>query len=384
MRLVFILVGLLASLGARGIGFLLALIAALTYDPYMESTRFFRPLDQAAKERASAEQQTPPVSRPGSQTSPTPPSETPQRRSQTPVDGLDTAFAEIARSRILQGAPAIAPAPADPLEPSALRRDPVNSFVDPMIGMRQAMAQNPLCRLNVLGAVPPDLTTQRAPGSQIFCDQAFAVQTNPATRLPLWTAHRLTPQRVAMARNTLRSSEFYDEQRVPAATVGRLTDYRRSGYDRGHMVPSGDMASPDEQSQTFSMVNIVPQDPTNNRCFWSDVEMAVRMYVNDSGREVFVITAPLARGLQPMTIGSGVTVPSHLMKAVYEPSTKRSIVFFVENTPNPRWTFGTSDQIYRSLGLRLFPAHGETTQLLPIDPMKLRSRDGCPRPLSPQ
>ena len=406
MRFAFIFSALAALLGPRGIGALLALVAALTYDPYNEGTRFYRSGSDTAAAVQNATQtsgansgaashpaQGPTTTRTpsaGPQGAARPVGNAASGANERPVvDEMDQGISLITRARStanMTSEPVVAQAPAvaDPFEPSALRRDPVNATVDPMIAMKSAMARDPACRSNVLGAVPPDLTNQRFANTQILCWQGYAVQTNPYTRTPLWTAHRLTPAGVVAARNTLRSSEFFDEPRVFANSIGRMADYRRSGFDRGHMVPSGDMPSPELQNETFSMVNIIPQDPTNNRCLWSDIEMAVRMYVHDQRREVYVVTAPLHRALQPRMIGNGVVVPSHIMKAVYEPASGRSIVFFVENTADPNWTFGTIDDMRRGLGMTIFPAVNARSTILDIDPRRLRPREGCPQPRSPR
>ncbi|WP_407927568.1 DNA/RNA non-specific endonuclease [Belnapia mucosa] len=50
----------------------------------------------------------------------------------------------------------------------------------------------------------------------------------------------------------------------------------RSGFDRGHMAPSGDMAPLEGQAESFSLANLVPQNPGSNRCLWEGTESAVR------------------------------------------------------------------------------------------------------------
>ncbi|MBL6458967.1 DNA/RNA non-specific endonuclease [Belnapia sp. T6] len=42
------------------------------------------------------------------------------------------------------------------------------------------------------------------------------------------------------------------------------------------MAPSGDMAPLEGQAESFSLANLVPQNPGSNRCLWEGTESAVR------------------------------------------------------------------------------------------------------------
>lgn len=67
-------------------------------------------------------------------------------------------------------------------------------------------------------------------------------------------------------------------------------DYRRSGYDRGHMVPSGDRTlAPRDNSLTFLMTNIFPQASANNRGPWRELEQYGRDLVQQQGKALYVI-----------------------------------------------------------------------------------------------
>ena len=66
-------------------------------------------------------------------------------------------------------------------------------------------------------------------------------------------------------------------------------DYRNSGYDRGHICPSGDRtASREDNDATFYMSNMLPQTAELNRAVWADAENAIRDIVRE-GNEVYVI-----------------------------------------------------------------------------------------------
>jgi endonuclease G len=62
----------------------------------------------------------------------------------------------------------------------------------------------------------------------------------------------------------------------------------------------------------------------HNARAWAKIEQDTRKYVMRARGDVFVYTGPLFDA-RPPTVGSGrVTVPSHLFKVVYDPSTEMS------------------------------------------------------------
>ena len=66
-------------------------------------------------------------------------------------------------------------------------------------------------------------------------------------------------------------------------------DYRGSGYDRGHICPSGDRTSSRaDNDATFYMSNMLPQTAELNRAVWADFENALRGIVRQ-GNEVYVM-----------------------------------------------------------------------------------------------
>jgi endonuclease G len=99
------------------------------------------------------------------------------------------------------------------------------------------------------------------------------------------------PDLVAAARDTARESQFYPEPLLPSVDQAQFEDYRRSGFDRGHMTPSGDMPDPQAQQQSFSLADLVPQTQELNRGVWAGIETAVRDLAAREG-EVYVVTGP--------------------------------------------------------------------------------------------
>ena len=85
-------------------------------------------------------------------------------------------------------------------------------------------------------------------------------------RIPLWVAQHLSAPSLAAAkaaaeaRKLKRHSNFTEEHSIPDMFRSKLSDYKGSGYDRGHMIPAADAKLTDESyNSTFILTNIAPQ-----------------------------------------------------------------------------------------------------------------------------
>ncbi|MGD1839772.1 MAG: DNA/RNA non-specific endonuclease [Thermonemataceae bacterium] len=101
-------------------------------------------------------------------------------------------------------------------------------------------------------------------------------------------------------------------------------DYVNSGFNRGHLCPSGDRTNtPVDNSATFLMTNIIPQAPDNNQGPWRDFEEYTRdLVTGENDNEVYVYSGVYGRGGEGSdgtkeTIAEGnVVVPTNLWKVV--------------------------------------------------------------------
>lgn len=167
-----------------------------------------------------------------------------------------------------------------------------------------------------------------------LCFSAFAILHNGQTKTPVFVAQRLNKHMLSNAKRQSRTDRFYEEARLPRVERASLSDYRRSGFSRGHMAPAGDMHDAEAMAQSFSLANMVPQDQRHNAGAWSRIENDTRKYVSRAQGDVYVFTGPYY-AQQPETIGEGrVAIPSHIYKVVYDATSGRSWVHWHENTPN--------------------------------------------------
>lgn len=140
----------------------------------------------------------------------------------------------------------------------------------------------------------------------------FALSYNRSKGIPNWVSWQLDQTWLGEVE---RRNDFRADQSLPQAWEKiEPSDYRRSGYDRGHMAPSGDRTnSAINNSATFVMTNIVPQRPDNNRGPWVDLENYCRDLV-DEGKELFIIAG--GYGEQNAIAKGKVIPPQNLWKII--------------------------------------------------------------------
>ncbi|MDD2711329.1 MAG: DNA/RNA non-specific endonuclease [Simplicispira sp.] len=188
-----------------------------------------------------------------------------------------------------------------------------------------------------------------------LCYDSFAILHSGNTRTPVFVAQRLNRQSIEDA-DEKRTDKFFADARLPKAERAELSDYKGSGYARGHMAPAGDMPNVTAMAQSFSLANIVPQNAKQNSGPWAKIERDTRHYVKRAQGDVFVITGPSFAPGGP-TIGPGqVAVPTHLFKLVYDAETKRAWAHWQQNADDaragPPISYG---ELVQRVGMELLP-----------------------------
>lgn len=189
--------------------------------------------------------------------------------------------------------------------------------------------------------------------SREICYSGYAVRYSGVTRTPLYSAEHLTTERLQHAKQVKRQNRFHPDENIPADERAELRHYVNSGYDRGHMAPAADM--PDEQAsyESFSLANMVPQAPGNNRGVWAKLEALVRKLAEEQG-QLYVITGPIFDET-PRRVGGAVSVPVKLFKAVLIPATDTVRVFLVDNRDSAELQEVDLQMFEAVNGVRLFP-----------------------------
>lgn len=192
----------------------------------------------------------------------------------------------------------------------------------------------------------------------ILRKKSYVVSYNQDTRMPNWVAWQLTAEHTDG--ELKRMNNFHEEENCsrPRAT---LQDYKGSGWSRGHMCPAGDNKwSRDAMYDSFSLVNVCPQDSKLNSGVWNSLEMDCRQWARQYG-EVYIVCGPVLMKRQHETIGPNkVVVPEAFFKVVLcmvgKPKAFGVVVRNNEGTKKRDLYYNSVDDVERLTGLDFFPS----------------------------
>ena len=222
-----------------------------------------------------------------------------------------------------------------------------------------AFAGQTTCPEHFANGSSPDFVNRKlAAKTREICYEGYGVMHSGVSRTPIWSAEYLTRFRLTQAKGLLRVNDFHPEKQLPVSERAELQDYARSGFDRGHMAPSGDMPSKSAQLDSFSLANIIPQDAGNNRNLWAGIESVVRKETRRRGR-LYVVTGPIFMGDALRSLKGRVLVPSHIFKAIYDPVRKEAGVYLVANESVDRYQVISVKELRTIAGIDVFPRVSE-------------------------
>lgn len=238
------------------------------------------------------------------------------------------------------------------------------------------------CSESFYGGIYPEFTNAKlSKNTQALCFDGFAVMYSGVTRTPLWSAEYLDRTRLNQAKLIDRDDSFHEESRLPQSMRAKLSDYSGSGFDRGHLAPNGNMANRSQQYDSFSMANIAPQSPRNNRYIWRNIESATR-YLTQQYGEVYTVTGVAFTDKKLKTLENRenrenrekceklkncekikdpenrenfVLVPSHFFKAVYIPAINQAGVYYAPNDESERIDVISIDALTDHIGIDVMP-----------------------------
>jgi endonuclease G len=188
----------------------------------------------------------------------------------------------------------------------------------------------------------------------VIYHNAFILEYSDEKKVPVWVAYILT--RYQIINKGHRSGVFAMDPAVLRGTA-RPSDYRKTGYDRGHQVPARDFTYDSLLGQeTFYMSNICPQEHTFNAGAWESLESQVRVWA-DTYEMLYVVTGPV--NCKKYISKSKICVPEAFFKVVLanKEHSIQSICFLMKHkdTSDPLSTYTVSlDSVEKVTNIRFF------------------------------
>jgi endonuclease G len=194
---------------------------------------------------------------------------------------------------------------------------------------------------------------------QVIKHTAFTLCYDEKYEQAKWVAYCLT-DKMCENKEAERTNNFRADESIKTGSA-TPSDYKKSGYDRGHLCPAGDMSWNElAMNESFLMSNMSPQIPAFNRGIWNVLEGDVRNWTRKN-KELYIVTAGVLQDTLK-TIGTNkVAVPNYYYKIILDVSLPeyKAIAFVMPNKESKTSVFNYAvsiDSVERLTGINFFPA----------------------------
>jgi endonuclease G len=181
----------------------------------------------------------------------------------------------------------------------------------------------------------------------------YALEHSGDYKIPLWVCERLD----AHPSTHFQRADHFRPDPLLDGPKSQLSDYRHSGYARGHQAPAEDFAWNETLlDESFYLSNMAPQIGPFNSGVWAKLEKDARGWA-EAGHPTWIITGPMlydpaednastADGwIHYFTIGADVVVPTHFYKIIVRQNDSGGVqaAAFVIKNEKPIQPYAMSD-----------------------------------------
>lgn len=192
---------------------------------------------------------------------------------------------------------------------------------------------------------------------QVVQHNAYTLSYSEPHEQAEWVAYSLGKEDIVY---TNRERPFFISDPKVQTKSAHWRNYKKSGYDRGHLCPAGDRrATKKLYDETFYTSNISPQKHSFNSGIWNTLEQKTRYWAKKYDHLYVVTGGILDNNLK--TIGKGkVAVPKYFYKVLldYTQPEIKAIAFLMphQNSKKPLYKFVVSiDELEQKTGIDFFP-----------------------------
>ncbi|MDO6597814.1 DNA/RNA non-specific endonuclease [Oceanihabitans sp. 2_MG-2023] len=185
---------------------------------------------------------------------------------------------------------------------------------------------------------------------QIVHHEGYSLSYSETHEQAEWVAYELKKSHLSTA-NFKRP--YFEIDKAVKTKAAHWRNYKKSGYDRGHLCPAGDRKySKSAHDETFLTSNISPQEHAFNAGIWNRLEQKTRYWASKYDG-VFVVSGGVLKG-NMKTIGEEkVAVPNQFYKVLIDNNSgKTKVIAFLmphKDSNEPLYKFVTSVDTIESL-----------------------------------
>ncbi len=168
---------------------------------------------------------------------------------------------------------------------------------------------------------------------QIIDKQVYTICYSYKNKGALYVAYTLDGALVNKT-NIKKRPGFYTEKNIPNKYRSKSADYKKTGYDRGHLANDASFDYDKKvQRKTYTMANVIPQAPNVNRRTWIKSERYERTIA------VKLESATVINGVvyssNPKRIGKNkIAVPDAYWKMIFNNDKQFQKCFYYKNDNN--------------------------------------------------
>ena len=172
-----------------------------------------------------------------------------------------------------------------------------------------------------------------------------------------WVAYELKKE--YLLNNDFKRPYFVQDPKVVTGSAD-WRNYKKSGYDKGHLCPAGDMEfSKDAYTDTFYTSNISPQNREFNSGIWNRLENKVRYWASKYN-SIYVVTGGILEESNKKIGTEKVSVPKYFYKIVVVKleNKHKAIAFLIPNEKSQKgiYEFVVSiETLEKMTGIDFFP-----------------------------
>ena len=134
--------------------------------------------------------------------------------------------------------------------------------------------------------------------------------------------------------NIKKRPRFYSQKSIPIKYRSKSSDYKNSGYDRGHIASDASFDYDKKVlSKVYTMANIIPQTPNINRIVWKKAEKYAR-YLAIQLASINIINGIVYKENSKKIGKNKISVPTAFWKIYYNKKENFQRCFYFKNSKN--------------------------------------------------